>query len=108
MKKIAALLSFTMFIVICETHAQSTPLVDERQQNQRQRIQQGVASGELTRAEAVDARQNQRSIRRSERRAKADGVVTPAERAKLQHKQNRASRKLRRDKHDAQERPKTR
>ena len=106
MKKIAALLSFIMFTVIYQTHGQSTPVVDQRQQNQRDRIQQGVVSGELTSNEAADARQDQRKVRRSERRAKADGVVTPTERARLQHKQNKASRKLRRDKHDAQDRPK--
>lgn len=105
MKKIVALFSFMMFAVIYQTHAQGTPVVDQRQQNQRHRIQQGVVSGELTRTEAADARHDQRKIRRSERRAKADGVVTPREQAKLNRKQNRASRQLRRDKHDAQDRP---
>jgi hypothetical protein len=105
MKKIVALFSLMMFAVIYQTQAQSTPVVDQRQQNQRHRIQQGVVSGELTRGEAADARHDQRKIRRSERRAKADGVVTPSERVRLNHKQNRASRKLRRDKHDAQDRP---
>lgn len=85
--------------------AQTTPVVDQRQSNQRHRIQQGVVSGELTRQEAADARQNQRRIKRSERRAKADGTVSPNERARLQHKQNKASRELRKDKHDAQDRP---
>lgn len=85
--------------------AQNTRGVDHRQKNQRQRIQQGVVSGELTRNEAADARQNQRHVRRVERRAEADGVVTSKERAKLHHKQNKASRQLRRDNHDGQDRP---
>ncbi|WP_276369115.1 hypothetical protein [Chryseolinea sp. H1M3-3] len=105
MKKLFALLAFIVFAGIIETQAQQTPVVDQRQKNQRHRIQQGVASGELTKAEAADARHNQRKIRRSERRVKADGVVTPAERTKLHHKQNKANRQLRRDKHDAQDRP---
>lgn len=105
MKKIVALLSFVLFAGIAVSQAQSTPVVDQRQKTQRHRIQDGVASGELTRREAVDARHDQRRIRRAERRAKADGTVTPSERARLQHKQNKASRELRRDKHDTQDRP---
>lgn len=104
MKKIIALLSFVALVGIAELQAQSTPVADQRQKAQRDRIHDGVATGELTRREAAGARHDQRRIRRSERRMKADGVVTPAERARLHHKQNRASRELRRDKHDAQDR----
>ncbi len=105
MKKLIALLSFVALVGIIQTHAQQTPIVDQRQSAQRHRIHDGVASGELTRREAVDARHDQRRIRRSERRAKADGVVTPKERARLHHKENIASRELRRDKHDQHDRP---
>jgi hypothetical protein len=106
MKKIVALLSFITLMGIFNAQAQDkTPVVDKRQENQHDRIKQGVASGELTRKEAAEARQDQRQIRRSERRAKADGDVTAKERARLQRKQNKASRELRREKHDAQDRP---
>jgi uncharacterized membrane protein YebE (DUF533 family) len=106
MKTIIGLLLVIVLAGAMESQAQNTPTVDQRQKKQRQRIHGGVASGELTRQEASDARQDQRSIRRIERRAKADGVVTGSERAKLHHKQNKASRELRRDKHNRQERPK--
>jgi hypothetical protein len=105
MKKIMALLSFFVLAGILQTQAQNTPGVDQRQRIERHRIQEGLASGELTRREAADARKNQRKVRRTERRVKADGVVTPTERARLHHKQNKASRQLRRDKHDAEDRP---
>ena len=85
--------------------AQNTPVVDERQQNQKARITQGVVSGEVTRPEAKKLRAEQRHIKRVERRAKADGEVTPQERAKLQRKQNQANRDIRRQKHDRQDRP---
>jgi len=85
--------------------AQETPVVDQRQQNQRARIRGGVASGEVTRREAARLRAEQRHIRRTERRAKADGKVTRRERAKINRKQNRASRDIRRQKNDAQQRP---
>lgn len=104
MKKIVALLSCMAFGIIISAKAQ-TPGVNERQQNQRERIHQGVASGELTRRETAHAVQDQRHIRRAERRAKADGKVTNGERARLHHKQNTASRELSRNKHDAQDRP---
>jgi hypothetical protein len=96
----------SIFIVCCAvvSKAQSTPVADERQQNQRARINQGVVSGEVTKAEAARLRAEQRHIRRTERRAKADGDVTKRERANIQRKQNRASRDIRRQKHDAQDR----
>jgi len=107
MKKVIALVSFFCLVGLSAVQAQdtNTPVVDQRQQNQRARIATGVASGELTRQEAADARGDQRRIRRAERRAKADGTVTARESARLQRKQNRASRQLRRDKHDGQQRP---
>jgi hypothetical protein len=97
--------SLFIFFLAASAHAQSTPVVDQRQQNQQRRINQGVASGEVTRVEAAKLRSEQRQIRRAERRAKADGKVTKKERANLQRDQNQASRKIRRQKHDAQERP---
>ena len=105
MKKIIAVFTFIVFAGIIQTQAQETPRADHREKNQRHRIQNGVASGELTRRETANARHDQRTIRRSEHRAKADGVVTRSERARLDNKQDRASRQLRRDKHDVQDRP---
>lgn len=105
MKKIFVVFTFVVFAGFIQAQAQQTPVADHREKNQRHRIQNGVASGELTRRETVNARSDQRKIRRSERRAKADGVVSPVERARLDHKQDRASRHLRRNKHDGQDRP---
>lgn len=105
MKKIVVLLSFMAFGVIFTANAQTTPGVNQRQHNQRQRIHQGVASGELTRRETAHAARDQRHIRRAEHVAKADGNVTRRESARLHHMQNTASRQLSRNKHDAQDRP---
>lgn len=85
--------------------AASTPGVDARQHQQHQRIRQGVASGELTPAEAQRLRAEQRAIRRAEHQAKADGVVTPGERRHLQNMQDRAGHHIRHQKHDGQHRP---
>lgn len=82
----------------------NTPVADQRQQNQKARIQEGVKSGELTRREAVRLRTEQRAIKAEERMAKADGKVTMVERAKLRHDQNKASADIYRQKHDAHKR----
>lgn len=81
------------------------PGVNARQQHQRQRVQQGVRSGELTRRETRGLVHEQRDIRQLEREYKSDGTLTAAERRDLHHEQNQASRHIYRQKHDAQDRP---
>lgn len=79
-----------------------TPRIDQRQENQQQRIDQGVASGQLTEREANRLNKQQEHIGKMEAKAKADGVVTKKERARVEHAQDRASRHIAREKHDAQ------
>jgi hypothetical protein len=81
-----------------------TPGYDGRQQNQRERIADGVQSGELTARETRRLAAGQVHLNRVERRAKADGVVTQRERARLQHEANQQSRRIHRQKHDRQDR----
>ena len=80
----------------------ATPGIDQRQANQERRIEQGVASGELTPRETRRLEKEQAVIRRAEHKAKADGVVTPKERQHLHAMQDRASRDIRHQKHDRQ------
>lgn len=82
--------------------AQSTPRLDQRQENQERRIEQGVQSGQLNAREAARLERKQERIDRSEARAKADGVVTRQERARLHHQENVQSRHIARQKHDRQ------
>jgi hypothetical protein len=81
-----------------------TPRLDAREHNQRQRIAQGVRSGELTRPEARRLIAGERRLHRHERYAKSDGVVTRAERARLQRNADRMSARIYRQKHDPQSR----
>jgi hypothetical protein len=81
-----------------------TPRIDQRQANQEQRIDKGIASGELTKREARRMNHQQNVINRAEDKAKADGVVTAKERARLTKAQNKTSKRIYRQKHDAQER----
>lgn len=73
-------------------------------QNQRQRIKQGVKSGELTKAEAKNVINDQREIRQEVKEAKADGVVTKEERKDIKQDQRQASRKIYRKKHNNRDR----
>lgn len=75
-----------------------------RQQNQAQRIAQGVASGSLTWQEARRLGAEQRAIHAQQQRFLADGVLTPGERARLHQARDRASRHIWREKHDGQRR----
>ena len=81
------------------------PGVNARQHNQRDRIQQGVRSGELTRREAGRLSHEQRDVRQLERAYRSDGALTGAERRDLHQEQNAASRHIYNQKHDAQDRP---
>lgn len=79
--------------------------VDQRQERQEKRIEQGVASGELTRRETARLEHQQRHINRLERRTEADGQVTAREAQRVESAQDRASQRIFRAKHDRQERP---
>jgi hypothetical protein len=85
-------------------YATETPVVDQRQQNQRERIEQGVKSGELTRPETRRLVRGEAQLHRHEARAEADGKVTARERAHLRHDAQRMSKRIHRQKHDGQSR----
>src|SRR5438067_11197093 len=78
------------------------PVVNQRQVNQHERIEQGIASGELTKREATRLKVEQRAIRAEERAFKSDGKLTKAERKQLNRDLNRSSRDIYHQKHDAQ------
>lgn len=78
----------------------ATPRVDQRQWNQRARIHQGVANGQITPAERARLNAGQRHVHRMERRAKRDGVVTRGERYRINRAQNHQSRMIWRKKHN--------
>jgi len=79
-----------------------TPVIDQRQAQQEQRIDQGVASGQLNKRETNRLNRQQKHINKVEGRAKSDSVATKKERARVGTAQNRASRHLAREKHDLQ------
>ncbi|MCG8579220.1 MAG: hypothetical protein MI866_04855 [Bacteroidales bacterium] len=92
------LLAVTIFLLSGIVTANNP--VKKRQVNQQVRISNGVASGELTRAETVQLQKQQININRTKKAARADGVVTRKERAVIQHKQSKANANIYRKKHN--------
>ena len=63
-----------------------TPVIDQRQANQEQRIDRGVTSGQLNEKEADRLNKQQEQVNKMENRAKSDGVMTEKERARTRHR----------------------
>ena len=82
--------------------AASTPRIDHRQAVQQQRINRGVASGELTRSEAARLQKEQTRIQRAEDKALADGRLTRKEQMRIEDMQDRASAHISSQTHDRQ------
>jgi uncharacterized membrane protein YebE (DUF533 family) len=80
----------------------SAPGVDQREQRQQQRIQQGMQSGQLTPKEAARLEAEQARIRNKEAAMKSDGVLTKQERKELHQDLERSSRHIAKEKHDRQ------
>ena len=74
--------------------------VDHRQARQATRVDQGVASGELTRREQHRLEHQQQHVANVETRVESDGTVTAKEALRLEHAQDRASRNIHRKKHN--------
>ena len=80
------------------------PGVNKRQHRQKDRIKQGVRSGELTKEEAKSLRGEQKAIREKERAYKSDGNLTKDERKELHQESNESSKHIAEEKHDAEKR----
>lgn len=77
--------------------------VDDRRENQQDRIAQGVKSGQLTAGETAKLENQQRGINqqvRADRKANG-GKLTAGEKAQVNHEQNQASRNIYNKKHNA-------
>lgn len=109
MKKLLSLI-FASLIVVCGLSVVSFAQtgnrrhnINKRQENQQDRIAQGIKSGELNAREAT--RLEGREVRINQREAKyreSGNKLTQKERAKLEGSLNRESQNIYRQKHDAQ------
>ena len=102
LKTVAAALLMTAFTLPALAQTTSTPRIEQRQANQQQRIDQGVASGALTDKEAARMDKGQTHVQNMENKAAADGKVTMKEKARIEHAQDVQSKRIYRQKHDRQ------
>ena len=82
----------------------STKRIDQRQDRQEQRIEQGAKSGELTKKEARRLEKGQARIDAAEKKAAADGKITKEERARIEKMQGKQAREIHQERRDKQER----
>lgn len=97
-----AVTAFAVLAMPVFAQTPSTPRVDQRQENQQRRIDQGVQSGQLTSKEAARLEKGQDRVQKLEDKAAADGKVTKKERRRLEHAQDNQSQRIARQRHDKQ------
>jgi hypothetical protein len=89
-------------LMVFDAYAGNTkdPGIQTRIEEQQKRIDQGIASGQLTRGEAEVVQDNLNRIKAAEARMKADGSLTPKERRRLELRLNRNSKMIYKEKHN--------
>lgn len=76
--------------------------IERRDQFQDNRIERGIASGQITSQEGARLEGNRARIERMETRARSDGRMSGQERARIDHAQDRLGRSISRQSHDNQ------
>jgi hypothetical protein len=81
---------------------QPAPTINQRKQNQQDRIANGIDSGQLTAGETKNLESRESNINREERddRAGDDGHLTAGERQQINQQQNNVSKSIYNDKHN--------
>ncbi len=80
--------------------------INQRQENQQNRIAQGIKSGQLNPREAARLKRQETHLNRVESRYRKSGNgLSPSERARLQRDLNRESRRIHTQRHDGQTQP---
>jgi Tfp pilus assembly protein FimT len=102
MKGIVIASVIAMFAAPAMAQTPSTPRIDQRQQNQERRIEQGEKSGALNEREAARLERGQARVQKMEDKAAADGRVGAKERVRIERAQDKQSRRIYRQKHDRQ------
>jgi hypothetical protein len=77
-------------------------IINERKENQQDRIASGVNSGQLTAGETANLETKESALNKEEHnmRAADDGHLTAGDRAALTHQQNKLSRQIYAKKHN--------
>src|SRR5258707_14529012 len=80
----------------------TAPTIQQRKENQQDRIANGAQSGQLTAGETSNLEKKEAGLNKEERnmRKTDDGHLTAGDRATLNRQQNRLSNNIYRDKHN--------
>jgi hypothetical protein len=108
--KLALIFTLTLAPVAIFAQATTTPTpapakpatINQRKENQQDRIAQGVKSGQLTAGETAHLEHQEAGINKEERgmRAQDNGKLSKQDRKTLNKQQNQESRRIYRDKHN--------
>ena len=95
-------LALTFALPAASILAQSNATIDQRKENQQDRIAQGVKSGQLTAGETAHLEKQEAAINHEEKamRAQDNGHLTKADRKLINQQQNQESKRIYRDKHN--------
>lgn len=96
--------SMLVWSLVLPVTVQAGESIDTRQEQQHQRIQDGIADGSLTPNEVEQLEREQGRIQAKEDLFRSDGVLTHRERGILHRDLDRASRHIYRQRHDRQHR----
>lgn len=101
------LTSLTIMTIVAVLTAAAQNKVDDRKQNQQQRVAQGIQSGQLTSGETANLEKKEAAINQEVHtdRTLNGGKLTQAERNQVNRQQNRVSSQIYTDKHNAVTRP---
>jgi hypothetical protein len=104
MKKQLLLLAGALAMTVCMSFAQTGKTIQQRKQNQQNRIANGIKSGQLTAGETKNLEHREANLNHDERQMRAadGGKLTAADRTQLNRQENHISGKIYQDKHNAQ------
>ncbi len=100
-----ALLAGALAVLAVPAFSQTSnpaPVINQRKENQQDRIANGVQSGQLTAGETRNLEKKEAGLNAEENRMenRDNGNLTAADKARLTRQQNRMSRQIYRDKHN--------
>jgi hypothetical protein len=104
---LGAALAVCALPAMAQSDSGSTPVtsrtIQERKENQQDRIGNGIASGQLTAGEASNLERKESAINQEERdmRKLDNGKLTAGDKATINQQQNRVSNQIYQDKHNA-------
>jgi len=93
----------TLTLTAAALSAQTSQEINQRKENQQDRIAQGVKSGQLTAAETGHLEKQETAINKEEKamRAQDNGHLTKADKSLINKQQNQESKRIYRDKHNS-------